>query len=187
MAATFITKSVAGIQIFFSDSSFFSLKLLPNFITTEDPRLLEHDFMFLSEQFPTFRNDRSAVMFRDKQCYIPEGLGRQQLDCEYFSLTSRPLLRCFLSLFLYGGRYLWWLLGLFTLPEAWGPTRYSLCGIYGRQSGTGMDCSLSISVPSLGLPLHQYTTEPSIGPGNGQCVCEGRQLNSDTARSNRWS
>jgi hypothetical protein len=72
------------------------------------------------------------------------------------------------------------------LPEAWGQSQDSLCGIYGGQSGTGMWYSLSTSAPSWWLQLHQCI-EPSVGPGNGQWVSEGRQLNSDTALCNRWS
>jgi hypothetical protein len=45
----FLTNSVSGIQKFFSESLFFSLILLPNITTTENPSLLEHDAMFLGE------------------------------------------------------------------------------------------------------------------------------------------
>ena len=44
-----ITKSVADIPKFFSDSLFLSLTLPPNIITTEDPIPLGHDAMFLGQ------------------------------------------------------------------------------------------------------------------------------------------
>jgi hypothetical protein len=71
--------------------------------------------MFLGEEFPTFQNDRNSVMFREKQCHIPEGLGQQQLGLNT-SVSSQTIVEMLISLSLYGGTYvyLWWLMGLFT-------------------------------------------------------------------------
>jgi hypothetical protein len=111
LATTFITVCNWHSKIIFR--FFVYLPNLPNIITTEDFSFVGPNAMFLGEHFQKSQNDRTAVMFSDKQCHIPEGLSPQQLDVNT-SVSPRTIAEMFLSLSIYGGPYLWWLLGLLT-------------------------------------------------------------------------